>query len=230
MALTFADVVREGYGYSSILRAIERLILLRSPVLPNRYEANFEGITRALWDLGTVLEGDIPAPATSSTGPLPPNWDASAGDYRPGGEPSDGSFWFDERQGRLFIAKDGEWMQANGAECFMYLGDHPPARETPGVLWFDTRQGTGFVYVDDVTGSGEPGWYPLGGDGASGIQFRRDTAANWQSTNPTLAEGEPGYEIDTDRMKIGDGATAWNDLPYHGTTFGIAAGLSIALG
>ena len=46
------------------------------------------------------------------------------------------------------------------------------------------------------------------------IQLRRDTAANWATVNPTLAAGEIGYETDTGRVKIGDGATAWNTLPY----------------
>lgn len=46
------------------------------------------------------------------------------------------------------------------------------------------------------------------------IQVRRDTSTNWQTKNPVLAAGEIGYEIDTKKMKIGDGSTAWNDLPY----------------
>jgi hypothetical protein len=46
------------------------------------------------------------------------------------------------------------------------------------------------------------------------IKIRRDTAANWQANNPVLAEGEFGYETDTGRLKIGDGTTAWNSLPY----------------
>ena len=55
------------------------------------------------------------------------------------------------------------------------------------------------------------------------IQIRRDTAANWTSANPTLAQGELGYETDTDKMKIGDGATAWATLPYF-----IAGGIALA--
>ena len=47
------------------------------------------------------------------------------------------------------------------------------------------------------------------------IKIRRDTAANWTSTNPTLALGEPGYETDTHKMKVGDGTTAWNSLAYN---------------
>lgn len=44
--------------------------------------------------------------------------------------------------------------------------------------------------------------------------LRRDTAENWTSTNPILADGEQGYETDTKKMKIGNGTTAWSSLPY----------------
>jgi trimeric autotransporter adhesin len=46
------------------------------------------------------------------------------------------------------------------------------------------------------------------------IQIRRGTAANWTSANPTLAEGELGYETDTGKLKAGDGSTAWTSLSY----------------
>ena len=46
------------------------------------------------------------------------------------------------------------------------------------------------------------------------IQIRRDTSADWSSTNPTLSSGELGYETNTDKFKIGDGVTAWNSLGY----------------
>ena len=49
---------------------------------------------------------------------------------------------------------------------------------------------------------------------ATKIQVRRDTAANWTSANPTLSDGEIGYETDTGYMKIGDGTTAWSSLSY----------------
>ena len=47
------------------------------------------------------------------------------------------------------------------------------------------------------------------------LQFRRDTAANWTTNNPTLAQGEVGLETDTLAYKIGDGATAWTSLNYN---------------
>tara|TARA_R100001509_G_scaffold65817_2_gene36475 strand:+ start:340 stop:2235 length:1896 start_codon:yes stop_codon:yes gene_type:complete len=46
------------------------------------------------------------------------------------------------------------------------------------------------------------------------MQQRRDTAANWTSNNPTLRDGEIGYEKDTGYIKIGDGSTAWTSLAY----------------
>lgn len=46
------------------------------------------------------------------------------------------------------------------------------------------------------------------------IQVRRDTSANWTSTNPVLAAGEFGHETDTGLVKIGDGTSAWTALQY----------------
>jgi hypothetical protein len=46
------------------------------------------------------------------------------------------------------------------------------------------------------------------------IQLRRGTSAQWSFRNPILAEGEQGFEVDTHRIKIGDGVTPWNDLSY----------------
>jgi hypothetical protein len=48
------------------------------------------------------------------------------------------------------------------------------------------------------------------------IQVRRGTASQWTSTNPTLAAGEWGLETDTNKVKIGDGTTAWTSLGYTG--------------
>jgi hypothetical protein len=46
------------------------------------------------------------------------------------------------------------------------------------------------------------------------IRLRRGKKAFWESENPILHDGEPGYERDTRRLKIGDGVTHWNELPY----------------
>ena len=52
---------------------------------------------------------------------------------------------------------------------------------------------------------------------ADRIQFRRDTEARWSQFNPVLLEGEMGIVSDNpNKYKIGDGETAWNDLPFRG--------------
>lgn len=167
-AVSFGEVVREGYGYASVLRAIERLILLRSPTLPNRYQANFEGITRALYDLGTVLSGQIPPPATSTIGPTPGGWDDTTGSYLPGMTPGDGSFWYDSRQGRLFVSFGGEWYQTNGGEAYAAIGPQPPDRQLPGAFWYDTSNDTMMIFLDAASTMGAEGWYPIGGGGTGG--------------------------------------------------------------
>ena len=35
--------------------------------------------------------------------------------------------------------------------------------------------------------------------------LRRGTSEAWNRVNPTLKYGEPGFEKDTNRLKIGDG-------------------------
>jgi len=51
------------------------------------------------------------------------------------------------------------------------------------------------------------------------IRLRRGTAQEWQESFPQpegeiLRLGEPGFEKDTGKLKIGDGITPWNSLPY----------------
>ena len=46
------------------------------------------------------------------------------------------------------------------------------------------------------------------------IKLRRALASEWESVNPILLSGEPGVEIDSFKLKIGNGILSWNDLPY----------------
>ena len=49
------------------------------------------------------------------------------------------------------------------------------------------------------------------------IKIRRDVSTQWTSVNPLLLIGEQGYETDTGKMKVGDGSSRWNSLPYFGS-------------
>lgn len=44
------------------------------------------------------------------------------------------------------------------------------------------------------------------------IVFRRGVSDEWDSADPVLADGEPGFASDTGVFKIGDGVTAWSGL------------------
>lgn len=46
------------------------------------------------------------------------------------------------------------------------------------------------------------------------LQIRHDTASNWTTRNPILAQGEYGLDITNYYIKIGDGVTDWLHLPY----------------
>lgn len=46
------------------------------------------------------------------------------------------------------------------------------------------------------------------------FKLKRGLAEAWVRNNPLLQAGEPGYELDTNKLKFGDGKTLWNDLPY----------------
>ena len=48
------------------------------------------------------------------------------------------------------------------------------------------------------------------------FKFKRGTSKRWEELNPVLAQGEPGFEIDTGKLKIGNGTDAWVDLRYIG--------------
>ena len=52
------------------------------------------------------------------------------------------------------------------------------------------------------------------------FQLRRGYKAVWEKNNPILAQGEPGFVIDENKLKIGDGITAWKDLEYIGGSNG----------
>ncbi|MCQ1538591.1 hypothetical protein FTO68_06275 [Methanocalculus taiwanensis] len=46
------------------------------------------------------------------------------------------------------------------------------------------------------------------------IKNRRGLAAEWLLTDPVLSAGEFGIESDSGKIKVGDGSTAWSELPY----------------
>ena len=68
----------------------------------------------------------------------------------------------------------------------------------------------------------------------SRMQVKRDTAENWENQNPTLLEGEFGYETDTGKFKVGkredDELLKWNNLDYAPTDTLIDGTVGIKVG
>jgi hypothetical protein len=48
------------------------------------------------------------------------------------------------------------------------------------------------------------------------LQFKRGTSRAFEQINPVLLYGEPSFEKDSYRMKVGDGNTPYKNLPYIG--------------
>lgn len=48
------------------------------------------------------------------------------------------------------------------------------------------------------------------------IQLKRGKSSSWLTLNPVLQPGEPGFEIDTGKLKIGNGVDEWSKLNYVG--------------
>ena len=49
------------------------------------------------------------------------------------------------------------------------------------------------------------------------VQLKGGTAAALTAANPLLAQREIAVEVDTGRIKVGNGIKYWNDLPYSGS-------------
>ena len=46
------------------------------------------------------------------------------------------------------------------------------------------------------------------------IQFLRGTKSKVEASTKVLADGQPLYETDTNKLKVGDGSTQAKSLPY----------------
>jgi len=62
---------------------------------------------------------------------------------------------------------------------------------------------------------------------AQQIQLRNGTSTEWTAANPLLAKGEAGVETNTNKMKVGDGITYWNSLPYTASKGDTGVGVPI---
>lgn len=144
-----APMQRESYG--GIVAALQDRAI-EAGLRTKSYPHNFAGIIAAIQDLVIEAQDGPPViPGPSPGGGVAPNPGDDWVEITP---PEDGALWFDTRQGRLFVAIDGEWNQTNGADGLAALTENaiPPSLEdggipAPGQLWYN--KGDNQLYIHD---------------------------------------------------------------------------------
>ena len=130
-------------SYQGIIDAFNTMRAAQNEPIRN-YPANFKGIIEAILEIkkwGQAGDGDNP-----------PGWypiydddgNVIGGDWNP--VPDNGTLWFDERQGRLFVWIDDAFYQTNGGDGLPHLGDNPPTTEVPGAFWYNMTTSTLYIY------------------------------------------------------------------------------------
>ena len=203
---------RESYGgvIAEIQDAIER-----AGDVTKSYPQNFAGIIAAINDLANIItEGHLPAVDI-----YPPGWDIIednngniiGGDWQE--KPADGELWFDKRQGRLFIAIDGQYWQTNGGDGIAAVGPNPPTNPPViGSTWFDNVNEVLYVAViiddPDNPGTDLMVWNVVKGAGEVSLTTATlplaFTKSTFQLYEPTIIP-----EIPVDLMQVQKDYNEW---------------------
>ena len=143
-------------GYQGIIDAFN-LIRIQNGELRRNYDASYQGIIRAVLDLKKW--------GNATSGEFPPGWEIqtdidgniTGGAWNP--VPANGTLWFDQRVGRLFVWEDDGFYQANGADGVPAVGSNPPSQQVTGQLWYNNTTGALYIYdgsnwtqITEVTG------------------------------------------------------------------------------
>lgn len=159
---------RESYG--GIIGALNDQIDSQGGV-NKAYPHNFAGIIAAIENL-TFTQKEVPVTPDQK----PPGGDVlgpdAEGDYEWiwGTQPRDGELWFDTRQGRMFVAIDGEYYQTNGADGLAQVttDGQMPLDPVVGQFWWDSPGQSLYIFdgfwldeFGDVKPSYQPGYTPV---------------------------------------------------------------------
>jgi len=156
VTVTSSSSNQTASGYQGIIDAFN-LIRIQNGELRRNYDASYQGIIRAVLDLKKW--------GNATSGEFPPGWEIqtdgdgniTGGAWNP--TPENGTLWFDQRVGRLFVWEDDGFYQANGADGVPAVSDNPPTQQVTGQLWYNTTTGALYIYngstwtqISDVAG------------------------------------------------------------------------------
>jgi len=142
--VTSSSSNQSASGYQGIVDAFNS-IRRKNGELTRNYEASYQGIVKAVLDLkkwGNALTSEFPPGWEIQTDE---NGNVTGGTYNP--QPENGTLWYDERVGRLFVWQDDGFYQTNGADGIPAISQSPPTQQVIGQLWYDNVGG--FLYIYD---------------------------------------------------------------------------------
>ena len=231
---------RESYG--GVIGSVKDALAVTPCGITKSYPHNFAGIIAAIEDLTKCISnGNI-----IDIGEYPPGWNISIDiDGNIDGNwtelPGDGNLWFDTRQGRLFIAIDGQYWQTNGGDGLAYVSDSVPQQQAVvGSTWYDTYNHILYVWTDDGVWEAVKGaedvaqttaTLPIafkqrltsgGGGGANILPEDFPTAEDWPAVLPPLDLTEQNVQADFNEwllwaiLRVGE-ATEYNTINFGPT-------------
>ena len=193
---------RESYG--GIVGALQDQIVKGSGTV-RAYPENFAGIIAAIHDLDLTAE----TPPVE-IGPKPPGGDVIIDingnpEWIITEQPSEGTLWFDTRQGRMFVWIENDWYQTNGGDGIPIVtpDSTPPSLNyaVPGQMWYDRANNNLFIFNGQYQAA--DGSINEDGDGSLIWKLVADLDQDFIQTTATLPLSVIGPKI-TAAKAIGD--------------------------
>ena len=182
----FKPASNERESYGGVVGALQDQIATQNGVV-KAYPPSFAGIIAAIKELtftltDTPVDPDVKPPGgeigiDSEGNPI---WIITEA-------PRNGELWFDTRQGRLFIAWDGEYFQTNGADGLAIVTSTTAVPQSPviGQFWWDVVTASLYIFDgfwQDVNGEIDGIW----SEGATPIWRAVTSTAGGDVTTATL--------------------------------------------
>ena len=151
----FSPAKENAESFGGIVGALQDQLASQSAVVKG-YPYSFAGIISAIKDLTFAVQ----SPPGAIIGEKPSMGDVvidANGDpvFEYTTAPTDGTLWFDTRQGRLFIAYQTDWYQTNGADGLPIITDSSTAPSASnlalGQFWFDTSANILYIFDGQYT-------------------------------------------------------------------------------